>query len=242
MSVAFESVVNVTPSTGTDTGASPSITTAAIDPVVVVCIDTKALSGETVTGLTITGFGGTAVPVVETDLAHIWAIKAPTPNTAGTVQANFSGSVPYQMAVLAYSGADQSDPCPSADTITHANSTTPAQTADDFVSANNTADDATVGCGANLNGQDWNPPGQNSRFVNNTTAVNMVVGDAFGTDPVQISTTGGLATDKVSTRIKAAGGTTAWDGAATLAGASTLSASGAIPAPPAEELMGQIWL
>src|SRR4030095_4122665 len=193
MPVAFGSIVNATPATGTG-ATSPSITTPASSPVMVVGIGLVHASA-TVWSVTPNTFGGTASEVANLrDIGNnaytsIWAITAPTPSTAGTVTCVLSVSVPYQMVVAGYSGADQTTPCPVADAIeVVAGSGT-------LTPANLTADDATVLMATNGVFQDLTPATPNNRFLNNTTACNDAVRDNTGTTGVTFGTTdaGGVA-------------------------------------------------
>lgn len=206
--VAFGSVVNVIPATGTNTGASPSITTPATNPVVIVDIAINDATA-TVSSLTITGFGGTASEVkairattVASAYASTWCIKAPTPSTSGTVQANFSASVPYQMSVSTYSGADQTTPCPIADaqsdnTVTNPQTLTPT---------NLTANDASNGNNGNAEAQDLNAITPTSDYLGNTTAINLGAGHATGTTGITFGATGTSVYAKVAVRIAEATG------------------------------------
>jgi hypothetical protein len=208
MAVAFGTVVNVTPGTGANTGASPSITTPTTNPVVVVHVALQSTTA-TVTSLTITGFGGTSAEVKNARTAldgsdayiSIWSIKAPTANTAGTVQANLSASVPFQMAVTTYSGADQTDPCPTGDAVSDVTRSVGVT----LTPTNLTASDATSGSNANSsNGfQDCSTPTPNSRYVGNTTTINEAVGDNTGTSGVVLGGTNGNATAKAAVRVQA---------------------------------------
>jgi hypothetical protein len=204
MAVAFGTEVHVTPGTGVNTGASPSITTPATNPVVIVNVAIKDFTA-TVSSLTITGFGGTATEIKNVregaggGYVSIWKITAPTANTAGTVQANLSASVPFQMSVSTFSGADQTDPSPTADAVTSVTATNP----ETLTPTNLTASDATDGCG----GSTANNPAAmtpNARYTDATTAINVSTGDATGTTGVTIRLDVGTAWAKVAVRIKAA--------------------------------------
>src|SRR4030095_14487281 len=178
MPVAFGSIVNATPATGTG-ATSPSITTPASSPVMVVGIGLVHASA-TVWSVTPNTFGGTASEVANLrDIGNnaytsIWAITAPTPSTAGTVTCVLSVSVPYQMVVAGYSGADQTTPCPVADAIevvAGAGGVAPSTPATP-PAAYAPALMPTTGVF-----QDLPPATPNNRFLNNTTACNAAVGD-----------------------------------------------------------------
>lgn len=187
MAVAFGSAVSVTPSTGTQTAASPSITTPASRPIVIVCIG-LASPTVTVSSLTITGFGGTPSEVISARhaewvpggqaLGSVWMIDAPTANTAGTVRGVFSASVAYQMAVMTFSGVAASDPVPIGDAQTSIAAADLTLTPTNMV-----AGDFCAGLSANANSQDMTALTPNATFTDNTTAVNIAAG--YGT-------TGGL--------------------------------------------------
>jgi hypothetical protein len=205
MAVAFGSSVAVAPGTGVNTGASPSITTPTTNPAVIVNVALKHATA-TVSSLTITGFGGTATEIKnirdagDGNYLSIWKITAPTANTAGTVQANFSASVPFQMSVSTFSGADQTDPSPNADAVADANSSNETLTP-----ANLTANDCTDGCVGNTKAANCNAVSPNSRFLNNTTAINCGAGDATGTTGVTLGLDSGAGTfTKCAVRVAAA--------------------------------------
>lgn len=173
MAVAVGSTVNYTPGTSTNTGASPSITTATSNPCILVAIGIFA-DGVSVSSLTITGFGGTAALVKTITLSggtdmtlEIWKITAPTANTAGTVQVNFSGSCYFMGSVQGWSGAHQTDPCPAADAVTDISATDPRT----VTPGNLTANDASFVAGQNrAGGQDFDTPSPNSLYLDNAGA------------------------------------------------------------------------
>ena len=210
MAVTFGTIVTAL-GTGANTGASPSITTPATNPCVKVSV---AVDSTTVTldSLTITGFGGTASLCKEvrdsTAYCSVWKIVAPTANTAGTVQANFSASVNWQLMVETFSGADQTDPMPTADAVTSITRVT----SEVLTPSNLTANDATSGSAANTVAA--NPVGinPNQRYTDSTTSVNAQSGDNTGTTGVTFTwDIGANPKAKVAVRVKAAaaGGATA---------------------------------
>lgn len=206
MAVAFGSSVNVTPATGSS-ATSPSLTTPATNPVVIVAV---ALASATATVSSMsTTFGGTPAEIknqrgsVATDsFVSIWAIPSPTANTAGTVTVNLSASVPYQMDFLGYSGADQTTPCASGDAVAKDE----AVASDTLTPLNLTANDATVGANGNTQLQDCAAPTPNNRYLGNSTAINLAVGDNTGITGVTLGTAnpGGFDAVYVAVRIKAA--------------------------------------
>lgn len=223
--VQFGSSVNVTPGTGISV-TSPSITTPTNNPAVIVHV---SIASNTVTlnSLTITGFGGTATQVA-TILAtygasyiryYIWKITGPTANTAGTVRANFSASVAYQMVVETFSGVDQQDASPNADAVTDNTATSP-QT---LTPSNLSSLDATSGGGGNSAAQDLGAVTPNSRYLGNTTAANLAVGDNTGTSGIGVSVTSTGNYAKIAARIKAAA-VSFWQGNALLSGVLGLKA------------------
>lgn len=217
MAVAFDSIVNVTTgSTAANTGASPSITTPATNPVVFACVAIKDTTA-TVTSLTITGFGGTAsevknqreVSASEDAYVSIWKIVAPTASTSGTVQANFSASVPYQMAVVTFSGADQTDPSPTAD------ATSSGVDLDETLTPSNlTANDATLAVAGNTEFQDLDAPTPNNDYLSNTSSINLAVGHNLGTTSVTLGSNGGAGVPfaKVWVRVAASAAAATVDG------------------------------
>lgn len=207
MPAAFGTIVNVVPGTGVNTGASPSITTPATNPVVIVKVGLKD-AGLTVvvSSLTITGFGGTASEVVFVrnavggEAVSIWKIVAPTPNTAGTVQANLSSSEPFQMTVETWSGAHQTDPSPTGDAVTSVDATNPHT----LTPTNLTADDASSGAEGNGGAMDLSAVSPTSDYLDNTTAINFGAGHATGTTGVTFAGTGSNVYVKAAVRIVAA--------------------------------------
>lgn len=213
MAVAASSGVSVTPGTGTNTGPSPSITTPASNPVVMVAIAIwDGPGGVTITGLTITGFGGTASLVKQgffgggQDMTlEVWKIVGPTANTSGTVQANFSGSVDYQMHVEAFSGAHQTDPSPAAD----AQLSTAVTAPETLTPANLVAGDASYGAAMNrAGGADLAAVTPNGLYLANSLPSadhDMAAGYATDTTGVTFSNTAaGGNFIKVAARIAAA--------------------------------------
>lgn len=226
--VAYGTTVNVTPGTGTNTGASPSITSSASNPVVVVSVVIyDNLGGTTITGLTITGFGGTATMISRDTLVgtadqvnEIWCIVAPTANTAGTVQANFSASVPFAMAVTTYSGADQTTPCPSgAGNVVADHTNTDPRTLDP---ANAASGEVTHGSASNILSQDLDTITPNSVYAVNATN-DMAVGYAVDGTGVTFGVTSTEAYSTNTIRIVAAAG---GGGGATCTGALLLLGAG----------------
>ena len=211
MAVAFGTIVTAL-GTGANTGASPSITTPATNPCVKVSV---AVDSTTVTldSLTITGFGGTASLCKEvrsgTAYCSVWKIVAPTANTAGTVQANFSASVNWQLMVETFPGSDQTDPMPTADAVT----SVVESISETLTPSNLTANDATSGSAASTVGNNPTGVNPNQRYTDATTSVNAQSGDNTGTTGVTFTwdfATGGFSKVKVAVRVKeaAAGGAT----------------------------------
>jgi len=207
MAATFGTIVNVTPGTGANTGASPSITTPVTNPVVIVSISLDSLTA-TVSSLTITGFGGTASEVLNVRgdaggnaFTSVWKIVAPAANTAGTVQGNLSASVPFQMTVKTFSGAHQTDPSPIADAVSDGTSGSSVV----LTPANLTANDATHGSAGNTNN---NPTGinPNQRFINGTTTINHQDGDNTGTTGVTVTHDAASTHARVAVRVVAAAG------------------------------------
>jgi len=210
MAVTFGTIVTAL-GTGANTGASPSITTPATNPCVKVSV---AVDSTTVTldSLTITGFGGTASLCKEvrdsTAYCSVWKIVAPTANTAGTVQANFSASVNWQLMVETFSGSDQTDPMPTADAVT----SVVESTSETLTPSNLTANDATSGSAASTVAANPGGINPNQRYTDSTTSVNAQSGDNTGTTGVTFTwDSGGNPRAKVAVRVKeqAAGGAAA---------------------------------
>jgi len=130
----------------------------------------------------------------------IWAIPAPT--GTGTITATLSASVAYQATAILMSGAHQTTPCASGDTVT-AGTNTPNPLS--VTPANLTANDAAVGMGANANDGDAPTFNQTSVVNSNSTAVNAAGGYHLGTGAVTV-TWGVAANDDnlVGARIQAA--------------------------------------
>jgi hypothetical protein len=208
MAAVFGTSVNATPATATSL-TSPSITTPTTNPAVFVHVGIFDTTGTTtVNSLTITGFGGTATQVkvlagqvltnAQWAIVSVWKIVAPTANTAGTVQANFSASVAAQLVVETFSGADQTDPSPVGDAV----SSNVAAASTTLTPTNLVTGDASTGAEGNAAAQNCVAVTPNGRFLNNTTSINMGVGDATNTTGVTFACDAGLNLCKVAVRVK----------------------------------------
>lgn len=177
MAVAFSSVANTTPATGNS--FTINITAPATNPVLLVGIGLDSTTA-TITSVSWSLGSGTAVEVKtarqSNSFASVWAIPAPTAG-AGTITVNISASVPYQGAAESFTGANQITPCSTGDAVSQVGTATPLT----ITPINLTANDASFGNGVQTLAE--NPTGitANDRFKNNTTNVNIQVGDSVGT-------------------------------------------------------------
>lgn len=183
MSVAFTSDVDKTPATGTSfTYTSFAVT--GTNPVILVLIalssTTATVSGVAVSaGLT----AGTPVEVKTqrntssggTTYVSVWAIPAPA--GTGTITVTLSDSVPWQSNAVLLSGANQATPCPLSDAVS---GITDNAATISLTPTNVTADDASIGAGANTLAGDATTYTPNQTFLNATTAINMTAGYRIG--------------------------------------------------------------
>ena len=122
------------------------------------------------------GTGSQIVSIRGTDaLSTVWCIIAPNIGV-GTITVNFSASVPYQYAILSYTGTSQTNPCPSGNAVS---STTGAGTETLTPTGTGANDGASMNC-ANTITDSPISVSPNQRTLDATTAVNMGTGDAFG--------------------------------------------------------------
>ena len=177
--VAFSSVADVSPATGTS--FTITITTPATNPVILVGV---ALDSATATVSSITS-NKTSTSISEvknvrngTSFACIWVVVAPQVSVSTILTINLSASVAYQGAAETFSGADQTTPSPVGDSTS---ATGTAITTLTVTPSNLTSNDASFGCGVNT--VDGNPNGfsTNDRYKNSTTSVNIETGDSSGT-------------------------------------------------------------
>lgn len=193
MAVAETAFVNAVPVTGTSI-TSPSITTPATNPVLVVSVGLDSATA-VVNSLTLTGFSGTSSEVKNVrngnTFVSIWVVAGPTASTAGTVKANLSASVPAQLTVTALSGADQTTPCPTTDAQTASDTGAGSQINRTVTPLNLTANDATVGAAYNTVAGNWTSVTTNSRYVDNAGDPGAGVGDSSGTTGVSWVNDGG---------------------------------------------------
>lgn len=227
MAVARTSSVTVAEATGSSQ-TSPSITAPSSNPVLLVAI--HLVSG-TVSSVTSTsGLGsvnGTKIKESTNGTAFesVWAIVAPTAGGSGTVTANYSGSVSGAMCVAAYSGADQTTPCPTGDAVNINDVTTASRT---VTPANLTANDATfAGSCLTVNG-DLTSLTPNQLQLDIGSVHDSGAGDNTGTTGVTINSQGAnLETvASVGVRIAAASGGSTASGALSSAGSGTETMSG----------------
>ena len=176
--VAFSSVANVTPATGTS--FTITITTPAANPVILVGV---ALDSATATVSSITS-DKTSSSITEVknvrltaSFASVWVVVAPEASVSTVLTVNLSASVAYQGAAETFSGTDQTTPSPTGDAVSGMGTAVSSIT---VTPSNLTANDASFGCGVNTVGGDAAGISTNDRYKNSTTSVNTQIGDSSG--------------------------------------------------------------
>lgn len=183
MAVLESSTASVTPATGSS--FTISITVPATSPALVVHV---ALSSTTATVSSVAwSLGGSASQITSTRnsdaFISIWCLPAPASGT-GTITVTLSASVPFQSFATTFTGADQTTPCPLADAVTGVSNVIGSHT---LTPTNLTANDATSAAGSNTVAGNPLSVTPNQRYVNSTTAVNLLGGDATGTTGVTLN-------------------------------------------------------
>lgn len=184
MAVAFVTHAAVTPATGSS--FTRTITVSGTNPVLGISIGISSTGGTAVVSSVTWSLGGSLSEiknlraVTTTTFGSIWALAAPAAG-AGTLTITLSASVPYQADAWVFSGADQTTPCPTGDAVTSGT--------DDAVltPTNLTANDATTGLGTNTVLGNAVSVAPNQRYLDLTTAVNLMTGDATGTTSLTFS-------------------------------------------------------
>lgn len=206
MAVLESSTASVTPATGSS--FTITITVPATTPVLIVHV---ALSSTTATVSSVAwSLGGSATQITSTRnsdaFISIWALPAPA-SGSGTITVTLSASVPFQSFATTFTGADQTTPCPVADAVTGVSNVIGSHT---VTPTNLTANDATSAAGANTVAGNPLSVTPNQRYVNSTTAVNELGGDATGTTGVTLNwdSGGGFGAFAAVRIVAAAGGTT----------------------------------
>lgn len=229
MSVAYISDVD-----DTGTAISSNVTAFAVsgtNPVVVVGI---AFEHATATVASVVCGGGltSSTPVeVKTvrnvaTFESIWAIPAPT--GTGTITVTFSASVLFRVNYILMQDAHQTTPCPTADAVSSVAATNP----NNLTPANLTANDASVGIGANTAGGDAPVFTPNETINDNSGTINCAGGYKLGTGAVTV--TWGVVADNAMLAVRVA----------QAAGGGGLTAAQEIPAfdqQASSAYVGQVW-
>lgn len=202
MAVAFGSNTAASGNTGTAQNPTFALTVAGTNPVITVKV---GLDSTTAT-VTSVGWSGTSNSTGETKnvrngtaFASHSFIAGPSAG-AGTVTVNKSAAgVAHQIDPSCFTGAHQTAPCASADAVTSVSSVTP-----ETLTPNNlTANDASDGMSVNTIADNAISVTPNQRYLDTSTSVNLMTGDATGTTGVTFTYQSGTGTDaKIAVRIK----------------------------------------
>lgn len=205
MAVAHTSDTDKTPATGSSFTYT-SFAVSGTNPVILVWIGldstTATVSSVAVSaGLT----AGTPVEVktqrFNASYSSIWAI--PAPSGTGTITVTLSASVPWQSNAELMSGADQTTPCPGADSVSAGAETT----SQSLTPANLTANDASyMGAASTVAGNPTGITGGTATYTNGTTSVNAQTGYRLGTGALVANWDDSSDQASVAVRVMAAAG------------------------------------
>lgn len=200
--VAYSGTTQSAKGTGTSL-ATASITISGSNPVLAVGITFEKTAAQAISSVTFGGTGTVAsvATVTSSDcVAAGYCVIAP--GSSGVVTVNMSASAAIQMSASLFTGADQTDPCPTGDAQTSTSAATPlTQTP-----TNLAAGDATYGCQGHTIASDCTGVTPNEIYRDSTTNVNFQTGyatDTTGTTYTRDSASGNAAS--VAFRIKQAG-------------------------------------
>lgn len=210
MAVAFST--NVSSAPATTTNLLVNITVSGTNPVLVGKVALDSTSA-TVTSATWSLGSGTTLQVTSKrslvgPITSIWAVPAPT-GGAGNIRIGFSASVPAHMDVALWTGAHQTTPCPTGDSVI---STSNAASIT-LTPANLTASDGTDCIGSNVVQGNWTSSTPHQRAIDNGSSPGILTGDNTGTTGVKLFTDSGMsasgaASVAVRIQVPAAGGAT----------------------------------
>ena len=210
MSVAYVSTKSLTPANGTGGVSSSWNISAAANPVIVIYIGCD--SAVTVTAVSWSLGSGTPVQVCTTNnqtqcYGFIWVIPAPVSGT-GTFTVTLSGATDYQISADLFSGAHQTNPCPSADADTDNNGAASGGPALTLTPTNVAAEDAMGATTTHTQTGDsagWTTG--TTSYEDNTTATNTLTGYRLATGSMTsaaLSSGGGARLIGLATRVAAA--------------------------------------
>lgn len=187
-----------------NTVTTGNITTPGSNPVILIGISLNS-SLDSVSSITTTGFGGVTGSRVKnsnanTENMEIWVIVAPPASTTGTITINISASESqWSYSWTVYSGADQTNPCPSGDAVINTTNNISVT----LTPTNLTANDATFGAESDRAAISSISP--NQRYLDNSPVVSYAAGDATGTTGVTFTNQNTSASgDRVAVRIVSA--------------------------------------
>lgn len=179
--------------------ATASITVSGTNPVLLIGIAIDISGGNpTINSVT---FGGTGTPTVVKDLTAGTVRTAvycvPAPSGSGVITLNLSASKPVQLDVALFTGADQSNPCPTGDVASN-QSTTGGQTIGPLTPTNLVSGDASFGAQGHTIATDATGVSPNNISSDSTTTVNYQDGYATNTTGVTFSLSSNSVCDVVS--------------------------------------------
>src|SRR3990167_1249492 len=190
MAVGYTSDTDKTPATGSSFTYT-SFVVSGTNPVIVVLIGLNSTTA-TVSSVAVSAGlpSGTPVEIAAVrntqgangTYVSIWVL--PAPSGTGTITVTLSASVAWQSTAILLSGADQTTPGQAGDTVSAT-----GDTPDPLVvtPANLTANDASVGLGANASAGDdpqFGGTGAVQTFYNNGTSINASGGYKLGTGSI----------------------------------------------------------